>query len=99
MDDKAKKRGLFLNRLFGIFTSIAIILMLVLYYFKFVDSWMFGVCVLMFSGMDFMVNAGIVQAKETSLWPKINAYISGIFFICGIVVIIIGVTTGNLILL
>lgn len=98
MDDKIRKRRLIINRLFGIFVSLAIVLMLVLFLFKMVDPWMFGVCVLMFSGMDFMLNASIAQTKETSAWPKINAYISGLLFIAGIVLVIFGVVTGNLIL-
>lgn len=98
MDDRAKKRRLLVNRFFGIFVSLAILLMLVLYLFKKVDPWMFGICVLMFSGLDFMLNAQIIQTKETSIWSKVNAYASGILFICGIVLVIFGVVTGNLIL-
>ena len=96
--DRVMKRKLFISRMIGIFISFAIFAMLLLYLYKYIDEWVFGINVLVFSAMDFMINAGIVQMKQTSMWTSANTYVSALLFILGAGMVIYGLISGNLIL-
>ena len=96
--DKSLKKRLFISRVIGIIVSFGILAMLLLYLFKYIDEWLLGINVLVLSAMDFMINAGIVQIKRTSLWTSANTYASAILFIFGAAIVIYGLISGNLIL-
>lgn len=96
--DKALKKRLFVSRILGILISFAIFALLLLFFFKYIDEWVLGINVLVLSAMDFMINAGIVQIKQTSIWTSANTYASGILFIFGAAITIYGLISGNLIL-
>ena len=96
--DKAMKRRLMIYRIFGIVVSIAIFTMLLLKFFNYVGEWPFAVSILMMSAVDFMINAMIVQIKQTSIWTSVNTWVSTFLLLFGISITIYGIVSGEFIL-
>lgn len=96
--EKTRRRKLIWSRIFGVGIAAAIVAMLAFYFFGIIDVWMMIINVLLFSGMEFMVNAGVVQVQGTSKISTINAWLSAILFLTCAGFLIYGLITKNLVL-
>ena len=96
--DQLRKRRLLISRILGIFISVAMIAMFLLFLFKYVDEWMFAVSIMLMSAMDFMINAGAVHIKQTSIWTSVNTWVSAVLFLGSAAMVVYGLISGNLIL-
>ncbi len=96
--DKKRKNRLIISRLCGIVVSIAILTLLLAFYFSYVDQWVTVICVIMLSAVNFIVNGVIIDTKTSSNWIALNMIMSSLFFATGLVILIFGLLSGDLIL-
>lgn len=97
-EEKSKKRRLTFNRLLGIIVAFSIVVLMMFFYFNLIDSWLFSINVVVLSGVLFVINAGVVEIKQTSVWTKVNVFASTIMFLLGGGLLAYGLISGNLIL-
>ena len=97
-DDQKRKKSLMFNRIFGIAISVAILALLLLYYFNSVDDWIFSIGTIMLSAINFTVCATISHTSGRDSINTANMFFSVIFFLVGLGFLIYGLVTGNLIL-
>lgn len=96
--DKARRRKLIWSRIFGVGVAAAIVAMVAFYFFGLVDVWMMAINISLFSAMEFMINAGVVQIHGTSTISTINTWVSAILFLASAGFVIYGLVTKNLVL-
>lgn len=96
--DQKRKKILMVNRIFGIAVSIAIFTLLLCFYFKSIDEWVFSICTIMLSAINFITCATVAKVAGRDNVNTANLFFSVIFFIIGLTFLIYGIATGNLLL-
>ncbi len=98
LEDQKTKRSLLFNRIFGIVISITIFTLLLLFYFKVIDEWIISISTIMLSAMNFIVCTTVSQKSGRDGIIAANLFLSVLFFLLGLAILIYGIVTKNLIL-
>lgn len=98
VEDQKKKRLLLYNRIFGIAVSIAIFALLLCFYFKAIDEWIFSISTIMLSAINFITCSTVAHVAGKDNINSANLFFSVIFFIIGLTFLIIGIVSGDLLL-
>lgn len=98
LEDQKTKRSLLFNRIFGIVISITIFTLLLLFYFKVIDEWIISISTIMLSAMNFIVCTTVSQKSGRDEIIAANLFLSVLFFLLGLAILIYGIVTKNLIL-
>lgn len=98
VQDQKTKKSLLVNRIFGIVLSLAILTLLLLYYFNVLDEWIISISTMMLSAMNFITCTTISQKTGRDNIISANLFLSILFFLMGLGIMIYGILTKNLIL-
>lgn len=80
----ADKKRIALLKVEGIVFALAIILFIVMFYFKFISKEFLAISILMFSAVLFSINVSVQQVRTSKTVAKFNAFLSSVLFVASI---------------